>query len=273
MKKKILIVEDNETFRVAVSEILSEKFTVTQAEDGRSACEVMSVQKFDLVLSDIQMPRMTGVELLEWSKKNNINTPFIIMTGFSTLLETQSAYDLGAKGFVAKPFNISQLLKMIPDILGVDEKPAAPAVKTIADFYKVSIDEFVSKPIIDFDIYVRLSDIKFVKIANKNEELPKAQLNQYNSRGVKYFYIEKADFSKLVQFNLDLARVINNQKKIPNDKKMAFMKYTGDIILERAFTDGINPESLKDADSFLKLALESVSQSDTGFELLNILNG
>lgn len=273
VKRKILVVEDDEVFRATITEILSEKYSVYQAADGRSACELLSLQTVDLVLSDVQMPRMTGVELLEWCKKNNKNVPFIIMTGFSTLLETQSAYDLGAKGFVAKPFNLAQLLKMIPEAMGLDDKPTAPATKTIADFYKVSIDEFVSKPVIDFDIYIRLSDTKFVKIANKNEELPKAQLNQYNSRGVKYFYIEKADFSKLVQFNLDLAKVINNHKKIPADKKMAFMKYTGDIILERTFTDGVNPESLKDADSFLKLTLESVTSSDTGFELLSILNG
>jgi CheY-like chemotaxis protein len=273
VKRKILVVEDDETFRTTISEILSEKYSVYQAPDGRSACEVLSIQNFDLVLTDVQMPRMSGVELLEWTKKNNKNTPFIIMTGFSTLLETQSAFDLGAKGFVTKPFTIAQLLKMVPEAMAVEDKPTAPAAKTITDFYKVSIDEFVSKPVIDFDIYIRLSDTKFVKIANKNEELPKAQLSQYKTRGVKYFYIEKADFSKLVQFNLDLAKVINSQKQIPAEKKLAFMKYTGDIILERTFTDGVNPESLKDADAFLKLSLESIAESDVGFELLNILNG
>jgi HD-GYP domain-containing protein (c-di-GMP phosphodiesterase class II) len=66
---------------------------------------------------------------------------------------------------------------------------------------------------------------------------------------------------------------VTGSQSIPEEKKIAFMKYTGDIILERTFTDGVNPENLKDANAFLKLTLESVVQSDTGYTLLNLLNG
>jgi response regulator RpfG family c-di-GMP phosphodiesterase len=268
--KKILLVEDDDVFRGTISEVLGKKYQVTQAPNGKSACELMSVQDYDLVLSDIQMPNMSGIDLLEWSTKNR-PVPFIIMTGFSTLLETKSAYDLGAKGFIAKPFRITQLLELIPTIIGSDEKPVLE--KKPADaYYKVVIDEFISKPAIDFDIYIRLSDTNFIKVANKNEELPKDQIAKYKERGIKHFYIEKADFSKLVQFNLGLAKILNNRSEIANEKKTAFMNYTGKVILERTFTDGVDEESLQEASVFLKMTVDCATDVPESLDLLSLLH-
>jgi response regulator RpfG family c-di-GMP phosphodiesterase len=243
---------------------------VAQAPNGKSACELMSVDDYDLVLSDIQMPNMSGIDLLEWSIKHR-PMPFIIMTGFSTLLETKSAYDLGAKGFISKPFRITQLLELIPTVIGDDTK-AVPEKKPADAYYKVTIEEFIAKPTIDFDLYIRLSDTNFIKVANKNEELPKDQIAKYKERGVKHFYIEKADFGKLVQFNLGLAKILNNRSEIANEKKTAFMNYTGKVILEKTFTDGIDDESLQEASVFLKMTVDCATEAQESLDLLSLLN-
>lgn len=268
--KKILLVEDDDIFRGTICEVLGKKYQVSQAPNGKSACELMSVENYDLVLSDIQMPNMTGIDLLEWSTKHR-PMPFIIMTGFSTLLETKSAYDLGAKGFISKPFKIAQLLDLIPTVIGEPEEPVID--KKAADtYYKVAIEEFIAKPAIEFDIYIRLSEANFIKVANKNEQLPKEQIAKYKDRGIKHFYIEKADFGKLVQFNLGLAKIINSRTEIANEKKTAFMNYTGKVILERTFTDGVDEESLQEASSFLKMTVECATESQESFDLLSLLS-
>lgn len=268
--KKILLVEDDEVFRSTISEVLQKKYEVTPAPNGKSACELMSVKDYDLVLSDIQMPNMTGIDLLEWSIKHR-PVPFIIMTGFSTLLETKSAFDLGAKGFIAKPFRINQLMELIPTIIGDDQKKAIE--KKPADaYYKASIEEFIARPAIEFDIYIKLSETNFIKVANKGEQLPAEQIAKYRNRGIKHFYIEKQDFSKLVQFNLGLVKIINHRSEIASEKKTAFMNYTGKVILERTFTDGIDPESINETSAFLKMAVECATDSQDSFDLLSLLN-
>ena len=121
--KKVLVVEDDDFFRDSICDVLKGKYSVLQAPNGKSACEILTLSDVDLVISDIQMPEFSGIELLEWSKKNK-PVPFVIMTGFSTLLETQSAFDLGAQGFIAKPFKIADLMNNLKSILKEDEKPA-----------------------------------------------------------------------------------------------------------------------------------------------------
>lgn len=268
--KRILVVEDDSVFRETICDVLKDKFRVIEAPNGKSACELLSIQQFDLVVSDIQMPNMTGLELLSWSKKNMPQVPFIIMTGFSTLMETQSAYELGAKGFITKPFKIDDLVKELISVLGTDEKKEP--IKKIDDIYcKVSIDEFVSKPKIDFDVYIRLSSTNIIKIANKNQELPKDQLTNYKNRGIKFLYILKEDFSKLVQFNLGLVKLMKDREEISPEKKANFMKYTGEVLLERTFIEGVNKEILQDVSSFVNLTVDTIADSKENFDLLQIL--
>lgn len=151
---KILVVEDDEFFRKAICDLLKRKgHVIFEAPHGRAAVEIISMQDFELVISDIQMPGMTGVELLEWSIKTK-PVPFIIMTGFSTLLETKSAYDLGAKDFISKPFKVADLVLIIDKILGV--QAGNPVVSDACEFCKISINEFVSGNKIEFDVFVKL---------------------------------------------------------------------------------------------------------------------
>lgn len=268
--KKILVVEDDESFRKTISDVLSGNFEVLTAPNGISAREILSIQKVDVVVSDVQMPGFSGLELLEWSATNN-PVPFVIMTGFSTLFETRSAHDLGAKGFISKPFKISELTLLLNKIL-VPPNPLKMEKKDGSQFCRVSIEEFITKPKIDFDVYIKLSETKIIKIANKGEALSREQLNHYKSKGVRYLYILKEDFGKLIDFNLSLAKVMKNRVDISQVKKAAFLKYTGEVLLERTFTDGIDSEKLEDVNSFLKLTFDMISDSGDITDLLGIVS-
>ena len=116
--KHILIVDDDSIFRGALSQtLLHEGYQVTQVENGNAAKDVIGIQNFDAVISDINMPGTSGIQLLHFSKQEKPLLPFILMTGFAELKETQEAYDLGARGFLPKPFKKAELLSILQEIL------------------------------------------------------------------------------------------------------------------------------------------------------------
>lgn len=276
MYKKILIVEDDTFFREALFDVLKKQYTILQAPNGKSAKEILTMESVDLVLSDIQMPSFTGLELLEWSK-NNCSAPFVMMTGFTMAFETKTAYELGAKGFLTKPFRNSELTSVMESILGPARRPEAEekrisALSVKKDYCKVSIDEFVAKTKIDFDVYIKLSDEKIIKLAHKGQQIPREKLTQYKEKGLKYLYILKEDFSKLVDFNLGLAKIMKGRPEISDQKKINFLKYTSEILLERIFIDGLNKKSMIEAKSFLDLTMTTVSESSENLDLLTMLS-
>ena len=129
--KKILLVEDDIQLQESVKEYLEyKKFLVITASDGREAKDCLLTMSFDLIISDIQMKNCNGIELLEWSKKER-PISFIFMTGYSQLLETASAFDLGADNFLEKPFSSVELLKVIEKALN----PQVLEVKNLKGFY------------------------------------------------------------------------------------------------------------------------------------------
>ena len=266
----ILIVEDDEYFRKAISDLLIKKgHTVLEAPNGKIAVDIISLQDFDLVLSDIQMPFMNGIDLLTWSIKNK-PIPFIIMTGFSTILETKSAYELGAKEFITKPFKNAELIEVINKILCIDESKLP--VRDPSEYCRISIDEFVSGKKAEFDIYIKLSGTKFVKIAHKGEDLLRERILQYKEKGVKELFITKEGFTELVGFNLKIAGVLKNDKKVSQEKKLNFLKYTGEIILAKAFISGTDQEVFAEANTFVNLSINILSESKDYLNLLDLLN-
>ena len=268
---KILVVEDDNFFREAICDYLkSKKHQISEASNGKIAREILVSQDFDIVLSDIQMPLLTGIELLEWSKINK-PTPFIIMTGFSMLLETQSAFEMGAKEFISKPFKNHELLASIDRIIG-SEKKSFEIVEKPKEYCKVSIEEFVARPRIDFDIFIKLSPTKYIRLANKGDELSKERVAHYKEKSVKHLYILKEDFGQLVKFNLNINEIIQNRDDISAEKKMNFLKYTGEVILEKAFVHGVDKESLSDAQSYLGMTIEAMSESQEHVNMLDLLN-
>jgi CheY-like chemotaxis protein len=112
LKTRILLVDDDLEFREMVKSILTENgCVVTEAEDGLQAKDVFDKEVFDAVIADTQMPKMDGIKLLKYVKQKG-STPFILMTGFSGLIETQNAHELGADQFLSKPFSKNDILAL-----------------------------------------------------------------------------------------------------------------------------------------------------------------
>src|SRR5688572_25158900 len=96
MKGHILIVDDEKDLRDLLCKQLQVKgYQTSEAENGQVAQGMIQAGNFDVILSDIMMPVMDGIELLVWVKKTK-PTSFIIMTAFSEIMEAQDAYAKGA---------------------------------------------------------------------------------------------------------------------------------------------------------------------------------
>ena len=113
---KILIIEDEAAIRRVLTKILSEEndtYEVQEAEDGLSGIELIKDNDFDLVLCDIKMTKMDGVEVLEAAKKIKPETPIVMISGHGDLDTAVNTMRLGAFDYISKPPDLNRLLNTV----------------------------------------------------------------------------------------------------------------------------------------------------------------
>jgi len=119
--KKVLIVDDEETLTWSMAKSLSkdkDKFEVIIANNGREAINLLKKNEFDVVISDIRMPDINGLDLLVRIRKEYPQTKVIIMTAYGSSDVQKEANRRGSLFYVEKPFEISDIRKIIVDLLG-----------------------------------------------------------------------------------------------------------------------------------------------------------
>lgn len=110
MKKKILVVDDEVMVRVVLRKILiKEGYKVLSARDGERAIKKIENEEFDLVLLDLKMPGIDGMETLEKIRKINKNIPVILISGYLTNEKVERATKLGISDYIEKPFNLHEV--------------------------------------------------------------------------------------------------------------------------------------------------------------------
>ncbi len=111
---KVLVVDDDEQLRLALSSTLKHlSHECILAQNANEALSLLKKEQFDLILSDLKMPKVSGIELLKRIKEKNISIPFVIMTAFGTIETAVEAIKLGAFDFIVKPFNKDTIEKII----------------------------------------------------------------------------------------------------------------------------------------------------------------
>jgi len=121
--RKILIVDDEQNMRVALFEALSRNgHEVAVAENGAMALELVSRQVPDLVITDIKMPGMDGLELLRRIKGAHPELPVVIMTGFATVDTAVAAMKQGALDYLLKPFPVEVIEETVARVFALDRR-------------------------------------------------------------------------------------------------------------------------------------------------------
>ncbi len=120
MAKKILIVDDSPTMRQMVSFTLREaKFDVLEAEDGQDALKKVEKEKFDLILTDLNMPIMDGITFIRNARglPGTKYTPILMLTTENQAEKKSEGKAAGATGWIIKPFDPTKLLAVIGKVL------------------------------------------------------------------------------------------------------------------------------------------------------------
>ncbi|MBI5054987.1 MAG: response regulator [Nitrospirae bacterium] len=112
--KNILIVDDDSELRANLSEILSKKgYHTDEASTGIEAIEKVTANKFDVMLLDLMMPKMSGMDALAEIRKRSPGTKVIMITAFATVDNAVKAIKKGASDYISKPFKIEDLHAII----------------------------------------------------------------------------------------------------------------------------------------------------------------
>jgi DNA-binding NtrC family response regulator len=111
---KILIIDDEKSIRKTLREILEyEKYQVDEASDGVEGLGMIQKEKYDIVLCDIKMPKMDGIEVLDKVMQLSIDTPVVMVSGHGNIETAVEAVKKGAFDFIAKPLDLNRLLVTI----------------------------------------------------------------------------------------------------------------------------------------------------------------
>jgi two-component system, NtrC family, response regulator PilR len=110
---RVLVVDDDETIRDTLYDLLSEKYVCQTAETAEKAFARLEADSYDVVLTDISMPGLSGLELLGHIRQVYEETPVIIISGISDQEHAQGLIRLGAFDFLLKPFRLEVVEKSV----------------------------------------------------------------------------------------------------------------------------------------------------------------
>ncbi|MCC0632218.1 MULTISPECIES: response regulator transcription factor [unclassified Clostridioides] len=119
---KVLIVEDNRVLLESVVEELSTHFETEKCEDGEEALYLINQNIYDLVILDLMLPNINGIDILKKMRINNIDTPVLILTAKEALDDKVEAFTIGANDYLTKPFYMEELVARVYAILRTNGK-------------------------------------------------------------------------------------------------------------------------------------------------------
>ncbi len=130
-RKRVLIVDDDPAVREALSFALEDLYDIETAENGTMALSLLPLFQPDLILLDLKMRGLDGIQALEEIRCGQPALPVIIMTGWSSQEWAERAADLGVSGYLKKPLDIDQLKARLTDLLQAnDQAPASASLPT-----------------------------------------------------------------------------------------------------------------------------------------------
>jgi two-component system, OmpR family, response regulator len=183
-KGSILVVEDEEKIaRVLELELEYEGYKVTKVIDGLEALEAYRTGSWDLILLDVMLPGLSGIELLRRIRKNDLQTPVILLTAKSSVEDKVSGLDLGANDYITKPFQIEELLARIRAALRIkrtEEEQPQNENDDLLRFADLSINQ-KSREVIrgdgeSIDLTPREYDLLVYLMVNKRQVLSRDQI-------------------------------------------------------------------------------------------------
>ena len=191
--KKVLIIEDDKHISNAIRDALHDDgYITTQVFDGANAIQSISFENPDIILLDIMLPNMSGIEIIKELKTINSvkNIPIIFVTAKSDIIDQVIGYELGAIDYVVKPFSMAVLTRKISALLGMMEPKISKSdsIIEIGDLY-INPKEFIVK-VKGEEVSMTLKEFKLLQVLA-------SQLNKVFTRDellIKVWEVETTTF-------------------------------------------------------------------------------
>ncbi len=165
-RKKVLIVDDEQGVRDSLKLLLKTSFDVGVAEDGLQAVEVFDEFKPDIVLLDMLMPRLDGMETLKRIKEKNAEIPVIMLTALNTVKSAVEAMKCGAVDYLNKPFDFEALTTLIVETL--DQESLATKAKVASVRQSMTLPEGDFGPMVGKSEMMREVFTKVKQVADRD---------------------------------------------------------------------------------------------------------
>ena len=118
MKTRLLIVDVEDDLRSILTNSLSTSgYEIATAPDGEKAIATLNANSFDVVLLDILMPKISGIEVLKYITQHSPHTKVIMLTGYANLKHAMEAREHGARDFISKPYKLEDVQSTIERVL------------------------------------------------------------------------------------------------------------------------------------------------------------
>lgn len=230
---------------------------VIEADQGFLASKIFEKHKLEisLIISDIQMPVLDGIELLKRVRATS-PVPFILFTGLSNAIEAKAAFEMGATDFIMKPIDKDVLKKIVTIFEAADtgvNRELENRVPSADEYRKIQIDDFVLTSTIQSDIYIRLSDTKFVKVGRKGEKTPTERLKFYCDKKIDFLYVLTTEFGAYVEVAAKATRAAVHSSSVSPAAKMQLLETSTRLVAEHAF---LAPEIDRDSLAWTQSVLE-----------------
>lgn len=191
--KKVLIIEDDKHISNAIRDALHDDgYITTQVFNGANAIQSITHENPDIILLDIMLPNMSGIEIIKELKTINSvkNIPIIFVTAKSDIIDQVIGYELGAIDYVVKPFSMAVLTRKISALLGMMEPKASKSdtIIEVGDLY-INPKEFIVK-VKGEEIPMTLKEFKLLQVLA-------SQLNKVFTRDellIKVWEVETTTF-------------------------------------------------------------------------------
>jgi len=189
-KKNILIVDDDQAMRLALSESLEScGYEVEAVENGRDALDLFRKRTFNLVVTDMRMPGMTGIEVLKGVKKMSSDIPVILITAYGTVSIAVEAMKEGAAEFIMKPFSLDDLEAVVKNVLNTSEMDKAQKQEVIHTAPSIITKDLKLISILDMlrNVAKSKSGILIQGESGTGKELLSRHVHQHSNRRNKPF--------------------------------------------------------------------------------------
>jgi len=174
--KRVLIVEDNKDIALLVEKRLSKQFKVDVAVNGEEASNVINENPYDLIVLDLSLPKKSGFDVLKDMRKKSAYPPVLILSGMNAVEDKVKGLKLGADDYLAKPFDIKELVARIDALLR-----RVPSAQEIVKLAAADLEmDLVSRKVVRAGSDVVLSPREFslleYLIRNKNKIVTRKQI-------------------------------------------------------------------------------------------------